>query len=323
MAGGIVIPLSADPRKLIRGLKLSQDEFESLQDELRDVERAGDRMEDALEDNFRDTARAAERYGRDTADEFGNETSKIGGIGAEVADEFSENFGEAIRSGNPADLVLETFTSLGPALGALGLGAAVVAGIVKEVVESGAEAKARIQEATKELFLSAAEAEEQGKITQRAFVNGIISEAQATASLIAATGAEDLQGAMIVLQEEAARTGVEVDTVALAFLGNKDAIDEINAAIAKTSEELDKEAGKTQTVTGYYGEQLEYATSTTRQLEEQQGALRDLRDRSREQRDANRDNYQILKDTEAVQRRIADEAERAARAPRGGRVGRQ
>lgn len=321
MAGGLVIPLSLNPREWISGIRVVERSLEGMEDDLEEVEDVGDRLERALKDNFDDIARDADRAGRDVADNFDGKAGRVGDIGGEIADEFTENFGEAIRGGDPAGLVLETFTSLGPALGGLGIGAAVVAGMVKSFVDAAAEQRARVTEASKALFLSAAEAEEQGKITQRAFVNGVISEAQAMESLIEATGAEDLHGAMQVIAEDAAAAGVEVETVALAYLGNRDAVRELRDAQAETNTELDAQAGKTKTVTGYYGQSMEYASDTTIALEDQNRALDDLISTGRTQRSQNKENYDLLVQTRAVQSAIADEAERAARAgpPGGGR----
>jgi hypothetical protein len=108
---------------------------------------------------FRDSGRAADRWSRDVRDAGDDAATglrrgkgRFGAVGAEVGEEFSQNFGEAVRSGNPLGAVFETATSLGPALGLAGLAAAAGAGIVSAVVSGIKANEQRIKDAGASLY---------------------------------------------------------------------------------------------------------------------------------------------------------------------------
>ena len=222
MPAKIEIPLSINPRELIRGLKITEQEFEGLEKAMKEVEAEGDDLEKALEDNFKDIGRAARRAGDQAGDDLGKGLrGKLGGVGAEVADEFSENFGEAIRSGNPAGAILETFTSLAPALGALGIGAAVVAGLVNSVLQE----RQRVKEAITGIMDEAAseaisKGEETGTNFSTAFYSGVASAEQRQAALKEYFEVEDFNSALNRTQETADGIGVKFDVVADLITGN-------------------------------------------------------------------------------------------------------
>ncbi len=155
MAGkGLTIPLSLDPREWLRGIKVVERSLEGMEDDLDEVERAGDKLERALEDNFKDAARAAERAGRDMDDglQKGFSQTGFGVVAAEAGDEFVQSFGEAVRAGDPSEAIYETVTNAAQIAGAafpgagtiIGLGISAVAGMIKGIQEREAEVRAAI-----------------------------------------------------------------------------------------------------------------------------------------------------------------------------------
>lgn len=131
------------------------------------LERTVDDTADKVARDWRDMANASERAARDMGDaarKGGDDVKgKLRGTGSEIGAEFSENIGEAFRGGDLRDTFLETLTSLGPALGgvglALGAGAALINGMIQGV-EQEAE---KLRQATKDAYTSAIDAVYGGK----------------------------------------------------------------------------------------------------------------------------------------------------------------
>ena len=252
---GIEIPLSINPAKLIRGLRITERGFDDLQDEITDVSQAGDRMERDLEDAFRDTARNADRYGRDTGRNFTDGVedgqSTVGQVGAEFGEEFTQSWGEAIRGGNPGEAISETITNsgqllsvLGPAGAIAGLGIAAAGGFITNFITSAREDSERLTEVAGAFFdgLESGEGSflERGREAYRAFVRGYTEE-----SAIGDTLAANLDvGSALEAWEEIARiageTGLDATTVTEAILGQAGAQREVKAAVDENNEAQDR-----------------------------------------------------------------------------------
>ena len=154
---GIEIPLSINPAKLIRGLRITERGFDDLQDEIKDVSQAGDRMERDLEDAFRDTARNADRYGRDTGRNFTDGVedgqSTVGQVGAEFGEEFTQSGARPSAAATPARpsrrrsrTAASCCPCLGPAGAIAGLGIAAAGGFITNFITSAREESERLTE---------------------------------------------------------------------------------------------------------------------------------------------------------------------------------
>jgi hypothetical protein len=190
---GIEVPITADTKGFIKGTKQAEDTLEDFGDSLdavaKDGTTAAERLDRAFADvDFKIAALEAEQAAtkiegsfKDAARAVGVSTDKIKAdskssfktVGAEAGQEFSQNFGEAIRSGNPAEAIVETVTSLSGALGGVGLALAGAFGIGAAIVSEIEKQNTRVREAATGLFNAA----RQGAIDAAAkedFVNTIL-----------------------------------------------------------------------------------------------------------------------------------------------------
>jgi hypothetical protein len=213
----------------------------SGRDSARDLERgfesSGDDIERVFSDIERDAEQALDDIERkasstDIAAEIGksNRRGKMAEVGAELGDELSENLGEGFRSGDMASVVTESLTSLAPALGVVGIAIGGIAGLAGGIIRGTQQATENITNAASSLFGQIVDAaEEQGWAAADAFRTGYLDNKSID------TGLEQLFGTMEEgwrkVQERTLQTGVAADTVALAYLGNADALDVVETAI--------------------------------------------------------------------------------------------
>jgi hypothetical protein len=154
-----------------------------------------------VDDAFRDSSRAADRWSRDVrdaADDAADGIRKDGrfaDVGREVGDEFSENIGEAFRSGDYVGALTETFTSLGPSLGKIGLGIGAAIGVGAAIV---ANIKAREEEIR-----------QMGRTIFDALQDGYMEQAEKENLLTEAFGTDDLDEAYRLLAKRAKSLGVK------------------------------------------------------------------------------------------------------------------
>lgn len=286
MTRGIDIPLSLNPAKLIRGMRLTEREFDDLADELRDTARAGDRLEDDLESNFRVIGDRAERAGRDIDDGIRSGAGRVGSVGAEYGDEFVESWGEAVRSGDPAEAVGETLTNsaqllsiLGPAGTIAGLGLAAGAGFVRQFMDKTSEEVAArgqaVKDAVANLFDTAVDAELSGKEAGLAFLRGY-TDATEVPQAIADALDIPLTEALDKVQTFADQTGLSVGTVGDALLGNRDAAALVLEQLALQTGELDSINERITTSGTLTGEARDAAIAQRDALTESVGALDEL-----------------------------------------------
>lgn len=199
MAGrgrGVVLDFIANVTPFRRGTQQAEDALDDFGDSLTQVARDGDQAADKLERSFKDTARAVNQVG----DNVRAEGSKIGTVGSEIGEEFSQNFGEAVRSGNPAEAITETFTSLGPAFGIAGLAVAAGAGIVNGVLQGIADAKERLRKAGLDMY--------------EALQDGFLDAAEKKIQLTAALGVDEYEDALDKVARLASETGVSTREIA-------------------------------------------------------------------------------------------------------------
>ncbi len=138
MARKIEIPLSVNPRDLVRGLKVSERAFDDLEDSIEDVTREGD----DLSDEFRDLARSADRAGDKMERSFDGVDRELGDIEDE-ANQSAKEFGSAFR-GDPVEALEEVQSYLAEIIsvklpGFAGAAAAVAGGAALGAVVAAVE----------------------------------------------------------------------------------------------------------------------------------------------------------------------------------------
>lgn len=222
MAGrgrGIVIDLVANTREFITGTRKAGDSLDDFSDDLTQVARDGDRAGEKLEQSFKDVADVVNRTGDEVASAG---KAKIGGAGAEIGQEFSQNFGEAVRSGNPAGAILETVTSLGPAFGLAGIALAAGAGIANSVIQGIKDAEERLRKAGSDMW--------------EALQDGILDAKERQQGLVSALGVDDLEGALDKIAKLAADTGIPIAALADYLTTGVDPSGKIAAALGKAAD---------------------------------------------------------------------------------------
>lgn len=229
MARGIRVPFIADVREFIAGTRRAEQSLEDFEDSLESVVREGDSATNALEADFRDLANSADRsfdkIDRSADDALGTKLKGKGKrVGGEIGEEFSQNFGEAIRGGNIGDALVETVTSLGPALGAAGLAAAAAFGIGKALLDEASKAQKRAKQVGSNLF--------------EAFRDGILEAKEREGILTGALGVDDIAAATARAADIARRLGVETsDALTYILTAGKTATPELEAALARAAAE--------------------------------------------------------------------------------------
>lgn len=189
--------------------EVTGDKLDSLGDESK-------RTADKIDDSF-DRIRASSKRGMDdvgkNVDEGG---SRIKDTGSEVGSEFAENIGEGMRSGDYVGVMTETATSLTAALGPIGLGIGLGAAIIGGMV-SGARARAEeLRAATQEWV----------QIYKDAGALVIEEQTITDAALDKLTGDQADK-----YEESAERIGVSAGTLARALSGDAEAAREVDEAL--------------------------------------------------------------------------------------------
>lgn len=245
MAGkGIRIPLIADVAAFITGMRKAEVSAEDLADALDDMAADGIQGQQRLQRELEQTAREARKAGDKTAE--GVKGSRLGEVGGEIGEEFTQNFGESVRSGDPAGAVLETFTSLGPAFGVAGIAVAAGAGLVNSVIQGANERKEAFAEAVKTIASSAfdaaaANAAEAGVGMVAAFQKAWDTKAVQEDSIRDALGVDSAQAALEEIARIANLTGVPLSTVREAILGQADAVSQVEGALAAATREAERQ----------------------------------------------------------------------------------
>jgi hypothetical protein len=239
----IEIGVTADTKPFVTNTKKAQQTLEDFGDALDDVARDGAQSAEKIERSFKDTANAVNNVGKDIKSQ-----SNLGNVGSEIGQEFSQNFGEAVRGGDPAGAIAETFTSLGPAFGIAGVaaaaGAGIILGVIKGAQEKAAEFKAAVEEITSAAFDATVDLAAEAGIGavlafQRAWESNAIQEDQVRKAL----GVDSAAEALNELSRIAGLTGIPIGQLREAILGNEDAQAQVTAAVAATTAELKKQAG--------------------------------------------------------------------------------
>ena len=155
MARGIVIPLSANPRDLIRGLRISEDAVEDLAKEFDKVERSAD----DVSDEFRDLGRNADRSfdkARRSADRLEDSLSDV----EDEANQSAKEFGSSFR-GDPVEALEEVQSYIAeivsirlPGLvGALaGIAGGAALGLIVTQIDKWREAQEQIKQQAVDLY---------------------------------------------------------------------------------------------------------------------------------------------------------------------------
>jgi hypothetical protein len=300
---GIRVPFVAEVSEWLRGTRAISDDLDGLSADLRDTARDADRVsdqvgrdlvdaaddgsdafrkfardvDDSLDRVRRDADRTGEQVSDDLSDGLSRGKGRVGAVGSEVADEFTENFGEAIRSGNPADAVLETFTSLGPALGVLGIGAAVAAGIVNQFVRKADEQRARITGAAASLFDDViGNAELTGRDASDAFVRGWVEAGEVGSRLSESLGTDTVVEAWQRVGELVQQTGLDEQTVTSAVLGTRDALDLVEAALRRNDDAADAVYQRIEQLPGTASDLAVELDASLDPLDAQADALREI-----------------------------------------------
>lgn len=243
MGKGIRVPFVADVRKFISGTDRIEDSLDDVADSLDKLTAEGDAVERQLESNFRDIAADARtqfrKVGKAADDGFDQvrRSGKAAEAGREVGGEFAQNFGESVRSGDPAGALVETVTSLGPAFGAAGVALAAAFGIGKALVDEANKSKARLKAA--------------GKTAFNALRDGVIEAQEQEDTLVDVLGADDIADAMKRAKKEAKNLGVATsDVVAFIVSGGRVATPALTAALARADAETAKLKGNADAAEG-------------------------------------------------------------------------
>lgn len=216
--GGVTVKFLADFGKFIGEVAKGERSLADFGDALDSVAKDGDRAAEKLERSFSDTARAVNR----ATDDLDNVKGKAGAVGSEVGQEFSQNFGEAVRSGDPFGAILETGTSLGPAFGAAGVALAAAFGIGKAIADDITAQAERLREA--------------GRTAWEALRDGMLDAAEQKVQLTAALGVDNLEDALDRIAELAADTGLEASDIAAYIATGVDPAGRVAAALERAAE---------------------------------------------------------------------------------------
>jgi hypothetical protein len=309
MAKPYEISLVSNTRQLNADLKRSADAVDGITDSLDDMAREGDRSGEKLEQSFKDAARAAKRAGDDVV----REQRRMGQHSEEVGQEIRQNLGEGIANaarGDFAGLADTIGDTLGGAVagiggvasagiaaaGALGLGA-VVATI--QTISADAE---KLKETVSENFREMAE-------------NGVAAWESLQSQNQRLTQAYDEHADEINRIKDL--VGLPFETVAAAWAGNADAIDQVRRAYADHAGELRTTMGVSSeaaqaTIKGWEGilAPLENTISGYDQAKEKAGQLEaQISDAEQAQRD------QVQRTSDARTSSLQAYADKAASIP--------
>lgn len=327
--GGIRIPFVADVRDFLRGTRKISDDLDGMQRDLadtaRDSGRTAERVEQDWEQAGRESAAAFDRFARDADQAFerversARESARtadralstgvsgtglkasLGILAGEAFQEFTQSWGEAIRGGDPAEAIRELFSNLalvgGAAFGPVGAVAGGVAGFFLTGLYdklTDAEAKAQLDGAVAQLFDTVTgDAELSGAEAAQAYWRGFLDESDIGNQLQQALGTENVAQAYAEIDRLVRQTGLSVDTVTGAVLGQRDAVELVVDAEGRVQVAID------QTLTRQ-GEVFDRDRERSNQLGEQVdiygdqlGAVRELLGIGQTQNEANSEGLRL------------------------------
>jgi hypothetical protein len=222
MAGarGVVVDLIANVADFIRGTDKVDTALAEVSDSLDTVARDGEQAAEKLERSFSEAAR---KIDDDTSKNL--KSGKMKDVGSEVGSEFAQNFGEAVRGGNPAQAITETVTSLGPAFGLAGVAAAAGAGLVLSFINGAAERAAEVKAMAAGLY--------------EAYRDGFLDAAEKETLLIDALGVDSIDEAYRQIASMARSTGVSSNDLIRIIEGGVTDADELNSIVQAARDAVD------------------------------------------------------------------------------------
>jgi hypothetical protein len=210
--------------------------------------------------------------------------SALGILAGEAFQEFTTAWGEAVRAGDPGEAIRELFSNLalvgGAAFGPVGaVGGGVASFFLTNLYDTitGREAQEKLTAAVNSLFDDVEGASElTGAQAAQAFMRGFVSEGQVGAQVQEALGTETVAEAWAEVGRIVETTGLDIDTVTGAVLGQRDAVGEVRDAQGEVDTAIEATLGlqgewftKNREISDQYGEHADA-------LGEQYGALGDL-----------------------------------------------
>lgn len=329
--GGIRIPFVADVRDFLAGTRKISADLEGMQSDLAETARdsglSAERVEQDWENAGREAAAAFDKFARDADQAYErversaresaraadqNLTKGVSGAGlrgalgilaGEAFQEFTQAWGEAVRGGDPGEAIRELFSNLaiigGAAFGPVGAVAGGVASFFSVQLFdaiTGREQEAKLRSAIETLFDSASSSSElSGAEAARAFMRGFVEEGQIAEQVREGLGTETIAEAWERVGQLVDQTGLDIDTVTGAVLGQRDAVEQVQEAQANVDGQIEQTIGlqgrwfdKNRETSDEYGRQADV-------LSEQYGALGDLVSIGGTQIKANRTGLEIYR----------------------------
>jgi len=193
------------------------------------LERTVDDTADKVARDWRDMANASERAARDMGDaarKGGDDVKgKLRGTGSEIGAEFSENIGEAFRGGDLRDTFLETLTSLGPALGGVGLALGAGAALINGMIQGVEEEAANLRQSVKDAYTSAIDAVYGGKGART--IGDIVGDLTPEEIQLVKDAGLTVGEFAVAVQEAEEGDSAKLDTITAALRKRAGALDEL------------------------------------------------------------------------------------------------
>jgi hypothetical protein len=261
MAGdGIDIRLGVDPAGVIEGADDAASALEKIDDALGDISKSGDKDLDKLEKSLKDIDQAALRTGDELDRNLGKKTRNAtkeaeGGLkdfkeeANSTAKESAASFDGSAESIVDAfqEVAANAFEGFGPAGAVAGLALAAGIGLATSAFTQSQEEIAKTKERVENLGLAMIESGDTGRVSFDA-----ISEE--LGKILA--GSEDAAKSIGDIRNEAQKSGVAVEDLAMAYAGNEQAIEGVISELdvlleaEKAARQEAADAG-TEKLTGY------------------------------------------------------------------------
>lgn len=292
-----------DGTQLKQGTTEAETHLEALERATADTSDDINRSLRSIDDGVSSTLGSGGTFDR-AVDDVETSGRRMKDIGSEVGSEFAENIGEGIRSGDIGGSILETFTSLGPALGVAGIGIAAGAGIINGIISGFRDRRAELIENVSSMF-----SEIEVKATDTAAtIQKAIRDTYTFKDVVAEVGGGDETAGMKNVEQAAAAIGVDFNAIVDVLRGAW------NPAAQRTLALLQAQSTETETIVKGAGRG---ATSLTDQAQLAQTIL----DLSQARRDSQSDTTRLLlrerdyvRGTAGDIGKVADDAERVASA---------
>lgn len=309
-----------DGTRLEAGTETSQRSLDDLRRAVDDTSDDINRSLRSIDDGVSSTLGSGGSFDR-AVDDVETSGRRMKDIGSEVGSEFSENIGEGIRSGDIGGSILETFTSLGPGLGVLGIAIAAGAGIINGLISGARDRQKALDETFNEVFSGL-------EITAKTTLANIRKQLFATFDINRVLedigGEAGLAGGFRTVNDLARQTGVAFNDIVDLLRGN------ITPATEATRKALEGYAAETRTASDGLGhvsqihneladsarDLLAYTEDTRGQIQEQVPYARQYRDYLRQSADAGRDVRGQAEGVATANERAAAAAQRMADAYR-------